>query len=63
MAFTIAKKKVNIIFAVEKDMKNNYEALSRMIEGSVVGILEKDSSNIVDLVAENYKVSLACSHT
>lgn len=44
-------------------MKNNYEALSRMIEGSVVGILEKDSSNIVDLVAENYKVSLACSHT
>ena len=49
---------MNIIFAITKDQLENYEKLTEFIEGSVAGELEADSSNIVDLVRENYDVSM-----
>jgi len=38
-----------------------YRELSKLIEGSTVGELANDSSNIVELVKENYDVSLLCT--
>jgi len=38
-----------------------YLELSKLIEGSTVGELANDSSNIVELVKENYDVSLSCT--
>jgi len=48
---------VTIIFAVTKDQIPVYRKLSELIEGSTVGELANDSSNIVDLVKDNYDVS------
>ena len=61
LAYKIAEKKVNIIFAVTSTVKSVYEKLSDFIEGSAVGELQDDSSNIVELVQENYNVILFCS--
>lgn len=48
---------MTIIFAVTKDQIPVYHELSKLIEGSTVGELANDSSNIVELVKENYDVS------
>jgi len=48
---------VTIIFAVTSDQIPVYSELSKLIEGSTVGMLAADSSNIVDLVKDNYDVS------
>lgn len=54
----LAKKhSVNIIFAVIEQQKSVYEKLSQHIEGSSCATLKEDSSNIVELVKEEYKVS------
>ena len=53
----IADRKVNVIFAVTKEKLGVYRKLSEHIEGSAVGELADDSSNIVTLVRENYDVS------
>ncbi|XP_048247229.1 integrin beta-PS-like [Haliotis cracherodii] len=50
----IIEKNVNIIFAVTKDQTPVYEKLATAIEGSLAGELANDSSNIVDLIRENY---------
>jgi hypothetical protein len=49
---------VNIIFAVTQSQLPLYRTLTELIDGAVVGELQQDSSNIVNLVAENYKVEL-----
>lgn len=55
----LAKKhSVNIIFAVVEDQLLGYEEISQDIEGSSVVQLRHDSSNIVDLVREQFNVSL-----
>jgi len=59
LAHKIAETKVTIIFAVTKDQIPVYRELSKLIEGSTVGELANDSSNIVDLVKDNYDVSLS----
>ena len=46
---------MNLIFAVVKDQSNLYKNLSQLIEGSFVGELDDDSSNIVQLVVDIYK--------
>lgn len=46
-----------MIFAVTKERRDTYAKLSAFIEGSTVGELAGDSSNIVELVQENYNVS------
>ncbi|CAB1330189.1 unnamed protein product [Coregonus sp. 'balchen'] len=45
---------INLIFAVTDQHIQNYEALSEMIPQSVVGLLEDDSSNVVQLISEAY---------
>jgi protocadherin alpha len=54
LAHKIAETKVNVIFAVTKDQIRVYQELSKLIEGSTVGELANDSSNIVELVKDNY---------
>ena len=58
LAHKIAETKVTIIFAVTRDQIPIYRELSKLIEGSTVGELANDSSNIVELVKENYDVSM-----
>uniref|UniRef100_A0A1W7RAE7 Integrin beta n=1 Tax=Hadrurus spadix TaxID=141984 RepID=A0A1W7RAE7_9SCOR len=50
----LAKKKINIIFAVPEEKTPLYELLSSHIEGSYTGKLVKDSSNIVHLIEDQY---------
>lgn len=52
----IAEKKVNVIFAVTKSQLGVYNKLGAFIEGSTVGELANDSSNVVELVKKNYRV-------
>jgi integrin beta 1 len=51
----IIENNVNLIFAVVKDQAALYKNLSEAIEGSFVGELDNDSSNIVKLVVDIYK--------
>ncbi|XP_013186565.1 integrin beta-PS [Amyelois transitella] len=45
---------INVIFAVTAEQISVYEQLSKHIEGSSSGILSNDSSNVVDLVRDQY---------
>ena len=53
----LKEKSVSIIFAVTKDQYSIYEKLAKIIESSTTGELANDSSNIVNLIEENYNVS------
>ncbi|GAB6025583.1 hypothetical protein CHUAL_011311 [Chamberlinius hualienensis] len=48
------KNHVHIIFAVTTETLHIYDELQKLIEGSYAGKLAKDSSNIVELVREQY---------
>ena len=61
MNHKVSEKKVSIIFAITKKQLPVYKQLSGFIENSVVGELANDSSNIVELVQENYDVSSSLS--
>lgn len=50
----VKKHKVNIIFAVTSDQLPVYKQLSDHLEGSTAGKLENDSSNVVELVKDQY---------
>jgi integrin beta 1 len=54
--YKITQNNVNLIFAVVRDQAALYKNLSELIEGSFVGELDDDSSNIVKLVVDIYKV-------
>ncbi|XP_065364687.1 integrin beta-PS-like [Calliphora vicina] len=45
---------INVIFAVTESHQSIYKKLSRNIEGSSTAILSEDSSNVVDLVKDEY---------
>lgn len=47
---------MNIIFAVTESQLALYQTLTELIDGAVVGELKEDSSNIVNLISQNYKV-------
>lgn len=51
----VTDSKINIIFAVPEDSVDIYKKLSEHIPGSITGKLESDSSNIVDIIKDNYK--------
>lgn len=51
----IQEKKVNIIFAVTEDQESIYSKLANMLEGCSHGKLANDSSNVVDLVKDQYQ--------
>ncbi|GAB6024644.1 hypothetical protein CHUAL_009784 [Chamberlinius hualienensis] len=51
----IQERKINLMFAVPKEVYPTYEKLSSAIEGASVSELNPDSSNIVDLISEQYE--------
>jgi protocadherin alpha len=53
--YKVTQNNINLIFAVVKDQAALYKNLSELIEGSFVGELDDDSSNIVKLVVDIYK--------
>lgn len=53
----VKQNAINIIFAVTQNQYAVYQKLSAHIEGSSSAILSNDSSNVVDLVREEYGVS------
>lgn len=50
----IAENSINVIFAVPAAMVPTYRALHERVQGSYVGVLSEDSSNIVELVKKTY---------
>lgn len=52
------EQQINIIFAVTA-YEDLYENLNKLVETSSYGLLEDGSSNIVELVREEYRVSPA----
>jgi hypothetical protein len=52
----LSEKNVNIIFAVTQSQLVLYQTLTELIDGAVVGELKQDSSNIVNLISQNYRV-------
>ena len=48
---------MNLIFAVTEEQFSVYNLLKANIEGSSAGTLTNDSSNIVQLVKEQYQVT------
>ncbi|XP_017852281.1 integrin beta-PS isoform X1 [Drosophila busckii] len=50
----VKQNAINIIFAVTQNQYSVYQKLSSHIEGSSSAILSNDSSNVVDLVREEY---------
>ncbi|KAH8416731.1 hypothetical protein KR222_000277 [Zaprionus bogoriensis] len=50
----VKQNAINIIFAVTQNQYSVYQKLSGHIEGSSSAILSNDSSNVVDLVREEY---------
>ena len=52
----VKDNKINMIFAVTEDQFPTYDRLSAYVEGSVAGKLANDSSNVVELVKDQYNV-------
>lgn len=52
----VKEKGINIIFAVTEEQVSVYEKLKTHIEGASSGKLSNDSSNIVELVKQQYEV-------
>ncbi|XP_029574417.1 integrin beta-7 isoform X2 [Salmo trutta] len=61
----LSANNIRLIFAVTDQNIENYEALSEMIPQSVVGLLEDDSNNVVQLISEacnNLSSSILLEH-
>ena len=50
------ENRINVIFAVTEEQRDTYDELSSHIEASSAGTLSNDSSNVVQLVKEQYEV-------
>ena len=57
VASKLREKNANMIFAVMENVVKEYGKLGAFLDGAVVGKLEKDSANIVELISEKYHVS------
>lgn len=53
----VKQNSINVIFAVTAQQIGVYEKLAKHVEGSYSAVLSEDSSNIVDLIKEQYRVS------
>ena len=51
----VKEKKVSVIWAVTSEKIELYKGLSTLVEGSLVGELTSDSSNIVELIRQQYQ--------
>ncbi|XP_062397284.1 integrin beta-7-like isoform X2 [Sardina pilchardus] len=54
VAEALSNHHIKLIFAVTKEHLEQYTAVSKLIPQSVVGVLEKDSSNVVQLISKAY---------
>ncbi|KAH9500862.1 Integrin beta-1, partial [Bulinus truncatus] len=54
VASKMKEKKANVIFAVMNSVFPYYNKLRYLLDGAVVGLLEADSRNIVQLISEKY---------
>ncbi|XP_048096501.1 integrin beta-7-like isoform X1 [Alosa alosa] len=54
VAEALSNNHIKLIFAVTKEHLEQYTAVSELIPQSVVGVLEKDSSNVVQLISKAY---------
>jgi len=52
----VQKNAINIIFAVTQSQQEAYSVLMKIIEGSKVGLLAADSSNVLQLIEQLYMV-------
>jgi len=50
----VKENSVNLIFAITKEQLNIYEQLGKHVEGASYGMLSNDSSNVVELVQDQY---------
>lgn len=53
----VKQNSINVIFAVTAQQIGVYEKLAKHVEGSYTAMLSEDSSNVVDLVRKQYRVS------
>lgn len=53
----VKENSINLIFAVTKPQQDLYTRLSSNIQGSFCDVLSEDSSNVVELVKQQYEVS------
>jgi protocadherin alpha len=56
--YKVIQNAINIIFAVTESQQEAYRVLTKTIEGAKVGHLTANSSNILELVEEQYRVRL-----
>ena len=56
--YKVKEQSINIIFAVTASQIEVYNKLSEHVEGSSSAVLSEDSSNIVELIKEEYNVSI-----
>lgn len=54
--YKVKENAINLIFAVTKEQISVYDRLREHVEGSFSGTLSEDSSNIVELVKNQYDV-------
>ncbi|KAM4608389.1 integrin beta-2 [Polymixia lowei] len=54
LAMQLEKNNIQPIFAVTKEVERVYRQLSKMIPKSVVGVLQSDSNNVVQLIESAY---------
>lgn len=54
----VKQNAINVIFAVTQQQIGVYDKLSKHVEGSSSAVLSEDSSNIVDLIKDEYSVSV-----
>lgn len=53
----VKQNAINVIFAVTNQQHDVYAKLSKHVEGSSSAVLDEDSSNVVELVKDEYSVS------
>lgn len=58
----VKENAINIIFAVTSDVRRLYKEISKLVEGSSSAVLSGDSSNVVELVRDEYNVSKFSSY-
>jgi protocadherin alpha len=52
----VKEKSINMIFAVTAEQTNIYNRLAKTIQGATCGELSANSSNVVELVKDEYQV-------
>ena len=55
----VKEKSINMIFAVTAEQIDIYKRLSANVEGATCGTLSANSSNVVELVKEEYQVNFS----